>query len=252
MKKLSILGALFVSLGATSAWATNACPTVQTALSTYIATGFSCEIGDKVFSNFTYTDSSQNATPIGAGAVEVETLGPTTGTDPAELSNAMIGLQFNAGWSVTSSCVANVCTGAELDSDIGFTVTVINGANMAITDAAVAQTASGAAGQGAVASVAEGVCAGTGCTPGTWNVFTFINSGGSQTAQDTTISPSGTVTVSKDISVTAGAFAGSTATLTQVDDTFSQTATGVPEPGTMALAGFALCGLAAIRRRRAA
>jgi hypothetical protein len=68
----------------------------------------------------------------------------------------------------------------------------------------------------------------------------------SQVVNDVTFSPSGSLTVSKDITVTDSGTSGH-AEISLVADTFSQT--GVPEPATMVLVGAALCGIAVIRRR---
>src|SRR5580692_2648846 len=138
MKKLFVIGGML--LAASAAWATPACPTTTSSLASYIALGTGgCEIGDKVFSNFGYSGTELNSIAIPAASINVDTLGSTTGTDPAEFTNANIGLQFSGPWSVTSAGA-----GAKEDSLITFTVTVINGAGMAITDAAIAQTSSGA------------------------------------------------------------------------------------------------------------
>jgi hypothetical protein len=247
MKKALIFGALITGLGATRMWATPSatpCPTTGTELSTYLVSGFSCQVGDKIFSNFTYTSSSQGgALTIGASSVEVETLGSLTGTDPAEVSNANIGLQFSAGWTAMA--------GQESDSVIGFTVTVVNGSNMLIKDTGLAQT-SGVIGSSSLASVAEEACTATPpatCTPGTISIMTFDDgTTDSAVVNDVTFSPSGSITVSKDITVTDSGSSGQ-AEISVVSDTFSQTA--VPEPATMLLVGGALCGIALIRRRSA-
>jgi hypothetical protein len=244
VKKVLVFGALIASLGATQVWATptNQCPTTPTALTTYLASGFTCEVGDKIFSNFSYTDSSQGgALAIAAGSVTVETLGSLTGIDPAEVSSANIGLQFSAGWTALA--------GQESDSVIGFTVTIVNGSNMLIEDTGLAQT-SGVLGSNSLASVAEKACTATPpatCTPGTISIMTFDDgTSDSQVVNDVTFSPSGSITVSKDINVTDSGTSGH-AEISLVSDTFSQT--GVPEPATMVLVGVALCGIAMIRRR---
>jgi hypothetical protein len=247
MKKVLIFGALITGLGATQMWATptaTPCATTETELSTYLAAGFSCQVGDKIFSNFTYTSSSQGgALAISASSVEVETLGSLMGTDPAEVSNPNIGLQFSAGWTALA--------GQESDSAIGFTVTVVNGSNMLIEDTGLAQT-SGVIGSSSLASVAEKACTATPpatCTPGMTAVMTFDDGTmDSQVVNDATFSPSGSITVSKDINVTDSGSSGH-AEISLVSDTFSQTA--VPEPATMLLVGGVLCGIAVIRRRSA-
>lgn len=256
MKNIFIFGALITGLGAVQAWATAipACPTTEETLAYYQALSAGCQVGDKIFSNFTYTDSAGGSGSLIADSdIEVTTLGPTSGADPAEDSSANIGLNFSAAWSVSSTCptaTSNAgCTSSNEDSDIGFTVTVVNGANMAITDAAAIQTSSGALGTGSSVQVSEGGCSGAPCTPGMWGLLSVVTPGNyTENLADTMFSATGSVEVTKDISVTAGAVVGGAASLSSVDDTFSQTGT-VPEPATMFLVGGVLCGVAVIRRR---
>lgn len=177
----------------------------------------SCQIGDKIFSDFTYTDSVKGgALPVTAGDITVDTVGP--GQDVA---GPDYGLEFNGSWTADN--------GQTSDGDIGFEVTVVNGAGMEITDAGLAQT-SGITGTG-VASVSELGCSGAGCTPGTWAVLTLEDGSTVQGASEKMLAPTGTVTVSKDINVVAPA--GSFASISLVTDTFSQTA--VPEPRALSL-----------------
>lgn len=177
----------------------------------------SCQVGDKIFSDFTYTDSATG------GAIAVTNTGITVDTvGPGEaVSGANYGLEFNGSWTADN--------GQTSDGDIGFEVTVVNGAGMEITDAGLAQT-SGIFGTG-VASVSELGCSSAGCTPGTWAVLTLEDGTTIQGASDTMLSPTGTVTVSKDINVIAPA--GAFASISLVTDTFSQTA--VPEPRALSL-----------------
>src|SRR5579871_482083 len=111
MKKASILTALFLAVGVSQAWATPA--TCQGGnLATILATpNFSCQVGDKIFSNFSYIDSAVGAIAVPASGVTVDTLGPT-GTSGADVLNANIGLEFNSSWFAS--------TGQTSDAAIGF------------------------------------------------------------------------------------------------------------------------------------
>jgi hypothetical protein len=232
-KKFSLLTIAGLAATAMTAFATPVCPDGGS-LSTFLASGYSCQIGDKIFSNFTYVSSAfGGALAVPAAGVTVDTLGPA-GTG-ASIFNNDIGLQFNAGW--------NALAGQTTDSDIGFTVKVVGGA-ISIEDFGLAQV-SGVLPNGS-ASVVENGCGPAPCTPSELAVMTFDYGGNNtQRVADTMFSPLGSVTVSKDISVTGGT-TGS-AHLSLVSDTFSQ----IPEPMSMGLigGGLALLGVARLRRR---
>ena len=110
----------------------------------------SCQVGDKIFSDFTYiSGATGGAVAVTAGSITVDTVGP--GQD---VTGANYGLEFNGSWTADN--------GQTSDGTIGFQVTVVNGAGMEITDSGLAQT-SGIFGSG-VASVSEQGCSGAGCT----------------------------------------------------------------------------------------
>jgi hypothetical protein len=238
MKRFSVLSALlWAGLAASQAWATPVCPNGGT-LTTFLATGYSCQIGSDIFSGFTYISSAQGgAVAVTSDGVTVDTLGPSG--SGAGVLNSDIGLEFNAAWSVTA--------GQTTDADIGFIVTVLNGSAMLITDTGVAQT-SGVSPNGS-ASVAEDSCGPAPCTPGTNAVLTFDDgTGDSQRVNSTTFSPVGSLEVSKDISATGGT--DGFASITLVSDTFSQSP--VPEPASALLSGLPLIGLCGLALRRRA
>jgi hypothetical protein len=236
IRKISVV--MFLSLVAlvSRANATPVCPDGGL-LSTFLAQGYTCQIGDKLFSDFSYVSSAfGGALAVPSAGVTVDTLGPA-GTGASILSTA-IGLEFSAGW--------NALAGQTTDSDIDFTVTVLGGGSLDIEDFGLAQV-SGVLPNGS-ASVVENGCGPAPCTPAELEVMTF-DYGGSNTQRvsDTMFAPVGSVTVSKDVSVTGGT-TGS-AHLSLVSDTFSQTSI-VPEPSTLVLLASGLFGLAYLPRRR--
>ena len=193
------------------------------ALTYYLGLGSTgCTIGDKIFSDFTYTSSAQGATQVLASGITVNTLGPAgtgAGTVGQDFPND-IGLQFNASWIASG---VNTFT----DSIIGFTVTVVNGANMLIHDAGLAQLA-GASGTG-TASVVEKGCGPVPCQLNQWGVMTLDSATTFNSVNGTIFAPVGSVRVQKDISVNSGT--SGFAHLSKVSDTFSQ----IPEPRAMSI-----------------
>jgi hypothetical protein len=224
LKKISLFGIFGLAFSAMTAFATPTCSSnVTDNGTTYFGGGYSCTIGDLMFSNFSYTPSGTN--PIGANQITVDAV-----------TNDGIGLSFHAPWTAAA--------GMTTDATIDFTVTVLGGGNL-LEDFGLAQT-SGVSGTGS-ASVAENGCPGAGCnaTGGSIYVLTFQDSGARSAQGETTFTPASVVDVEKDISVN-----GNTgfATISVVQDTFSQ----VPEPMSLSFIGGGLALLGVVRLRRGA
>jgi hypothetical protein len=105
LMKSMMAGALVSLTAVVSSGSTNAAPCGTTTLDVWInIAGFSCTVGDKTFSNFSY--SPDGFTNVPASSV---------GVGPSVLTTAGPGLQFNANWQNTGTTA--------LDAAIGFTVT---------------------------------------------------------------------------------------------------------------------------------
>ena len=135
-KSLFCVGALALTSAPSTVWANVCGDGVPFSLWANNAS-FSCNIGDKLFSNFTYTASGTN--PLPASSITVDTIGPSgtgasfvAGTgNLAGLPASDIGLEFTAPWTVTA--------GQSSDSLIGFTVSTIPAGAALIEDASLVQ-----------------------------------------------------------------------------------------------------------------
>ena len=234
LTKLSLTIVFSLVAAAVTAFATPMCSDNVTGNgSVYFGGGYSCHIGDLLFSGFSYTPSGSN--PIITSQITVDAVGPT-GTG-ASTDFADIGLSFHAPWSAGP--------GQTSDATIDFTVTTL-GTGTLISDLGLAQT-SGISGNG-TASVIEQGCAPAPCnaTGGPYYVLTFQDGGGESAQGETYFAGQSSISVLKDIAVTGGS-GNSFAGISVVQDTFS-----VPEPVSMGLmgGGLTLLGLARLRRRR--
>lgn len=230
--KLLIFTACAIVLAMIPAAAGTVNPCADGTLASYIALGSTgCQIGDKIFSDFGYTGpSGTGVAPTPAGI----TVNPVDGTNiqfPGD-----IGVSFNGTWDAQAGQMA--------DGNIAFVVTVVGGGNQLIEDAAIVQS-SGITLNGQ-AKVTENGCSGVvaPCTQ-TWDVLTLQNGQVDNFANDKIFTPTGSISVTKDINVIGN---NGTASITNVVDVFSQTA--VPEPREISLLlGLGLFAAVVLRKK---
>jgi len=223
ISKYMILAIGALGLSALPALADNACAMYNgDTLSYFETTVGSCYIGNLDFSNFSYTSSTSTGgspyPPVPATAVYVDTV----------VNSAGIGLSFNSSWDALGSFEFS-------DADIGFSVSVIGGGAATIEDASLIQTGNiDSNNDGSIASVGEDACSGslvgTPCTQ-QWKVDTSETSNSTATANDVIFTPTGTITVSKDLNAQDGVSSSDFSQISKVVDQFSQ----VPEPRSLSL-----------------
>jgi len=186
----------------------------------------SIQVGDKIFSDFTYSPSGDMPA---ASLVNVVTQNPAP--------NGLIGLLFTGPFQ-------DKVGGGASDAALSYKVTIASGSAFSILGADL-DTVMSVVGPGATGSVTDGFIfnqppiLGTIVTHGTSNSASVIFSDEYKTLQ-----------VQKDILLDAGNDASGIATVSMIYQTYVQVPdVGAPEPASLALLGLGALGLLTRRRR---
>jgi hypothetical protein len=215
MMMKSVMAGALVSLATVAASGTaDAAPCISTTLDNWLVAGFSCTVGDKTFSNFSYQQDGFNGlnghSNVPASSVGV---GPAFTSDP--------GIGFNAFWNNTGTTSADALLTFNVAAPATTPITnfelLLDGVSGDVLD---------------VASLSNGVTVSSNN-----NLLHVAN-----------FAPVTNLLVIDDIGVNAGTPANPS-TISSVEKQFSQ---GVPEPASLAILGVSLLGMgaAAARRRR--
>lgn len=250
--KSVVTGAVaLVSLGMVAVAGANAAPLACATTGTFFdleATNSAggCTIGDKTFSNFTYTPQGA---PVGGGA-------PVLVPDTAFHYTVVAGpTEFGYDFAFALTAAA----GQTNDIRLGYTVATNNGAAL-IDSNELGPLVGGFTGTGS-ATIDETYCLGhllVGCPAGDLgSKHVFTNSTGTRLIDDVSTpgencAAGGTTCPFFDVSllditkdINASGFTNGTASITGFFNTVDQ----VPEPASLTIFGVSLLGMAAIRRR---
>ncbi len=221
-----------VVTAAVASFSATAAPCVSVSYSDYLGAGFSCTVGDKTFSGFSFgSTAGGSGMALTAGNLMVT----------PEVTQHGPGLLFSSG-AISVTQLTSITTDTFIDVTLGFGVSA---AGPIIDDAALT-VAGGASGSGS-ATVDETVTT----TPPQPVSPMHVGFGSVPPPQVTAVvnfGPVPAVDVLKDIFVDVPAGMTGSANITAISEEFSQIV--IPEPGSLALLGGALAGLGIFLRRR--
>jgi hypothetical protein len=241
LSRYTLSGLLVALLALCLPQASKAAECARSTLAAYTVVGFDCTIGDKEFSDFTYSQTVLNFAGIPAAGITVIPI--TTALNP--------GIEFfdPAGFSVSTAAAVTIYVG-----QFGYLVTVLPDGHD-INDVTLYQLGGSITGVGAL-SVTKNYCATGGtlanCPPPTGGVLPGIRS---LTVTNTLTTLTAAVAPPVDemgvsdtlfLSAGNGAFAGS-AHVSAFVNQFSEVA--IPEASTWAMLGIGFAGLGFAGRR---
>jgi len=221
MKKFKWMFLLVVFLFSfvSAAWGAPVC--VPGTLADYFVPGFSCSIGDTLFSDFANLEIPGSATPIAPSGVMVNPLNDLNGP----------GFEFVVNKTAQA--------GEFFDVSIGYLVS-----NNTFSGVTLSMAGSSATGNGAVTTIEDIFYAGNLSA----TLILFAIEGDEFTFDQLTFAPVTSIGVIKDIGIDGGP--GGTGQLVSATNQFTVEApTAIPEPATILLVAAGL-GYLGIRRRR--